>query len=103
RFVAGGKSCILISHVLGEVLRNADRIVVMRDGKMVASDAAGAFDRDRLVTVMGGAEARQKTAAQAAAAKPGASPLRVRARPVGQTDGKELVARAGEIIGLAGL
>ncbi|WP_292211740.1 sugar ABC transporter ATP-binding protein [Mesorhizobium sp.] len=103
RFVAGGKSCILISHVLGEVLRNADRIVVMRDGKMVASDAAGAFDRDRLVTVMGGAEARQKTAAQAAAAKPGASPLRVRARPAGQTDGKELVARAGEIIGLAGL
>ncbi|TGV68281.1 sugar ABC transporter ATP-binding protein, partial [Mesorhizobium sp. M00.F.Ca.ET.158.01.1.1] len=36
-------------------------------------------------------------------AKPGASPLRVRARPAGQTDGKELVARAGEIIGLAGL
>ncbi|MBZ9994749.1 sugar ABC transporter ATP-binding protein [Mesorhizobium sp. BH1-1-4] len=102
RFVAGGKSCILISHVLGEVLRNADRIVVMRDGKMVASDAAGAFDRDRLVTVMGGAEARQKVAA-AAAAKPGARPLRVRARPAGQTDGKELVACAGEIIGLAGL
>ncbi|MBZ9737714.1 MULTISPECIES: sugar ABC transporter ATP-binding protein [unclassified Mesorhizobium] len=102
RFVAGGKSCILISHVLGEVLRNADRIVVMRDGKMVASDAAGAFDRDRLVTVMGGAEARQKVAA-AAAAKPEARPLRVRARPAGQTDGKELVACAGEIIGLAGL
>ncbi|RUZ56354.1 ATP-binding cassette domain-containing protein, partial [Mesorhizobium sp. M7A.F.Ca.US.007.01.1.1] len=44
RFVAGGKSCILISHVLGEVLRNADRIVVMRDGKVVVADAADAFD-----------------------------------------------------------
>ena len=32
RFVAGGKCCILISHLLGEVLKNADRIVVMRDG-----------------------------------------------------------------------
>ncbi|MER9654502.1 sugar ABC transporter ATP-binding protein [Mesorhizobium sp. M0152] len=103
RFVAGGKSCILISHVLGEVLRNADRIVVMRDGKVVVADAASAFDRDRLVTAMGGAEARQKIAAQAAAAKPGASPLRVRARPAAQKDGADLVACAGEIIGLAGL
>lgn len=102
RFVAAGGSCILISHVLGEVLRNADRIVVMRDGKVVASDAAGAFDRDRLVAVMGGAEAHRKTKVQASA-KPGASPLRVRARPAGQTDGKDLVACAGEIIGLAGL
>ncbi|WP_457150203.1 sugar ABC transporter ATP-binding protein [Mesorhizobium sp. P5_C1] len=103
RFVAGGKSCILISHVLGEVLRNADRIVVMRDGKVVVADAAGAFDRDRLVTAMGGAEARQKIAAQVADAKPGASALRVRARPAVQKDGTDLVARAGEIIGLAGL
>ncbi|MER9104706.1 sugar ABC transporter ATP-binding protein [Mesorhizobium sp. M0848] len=103
RFVAGGKSCILISHVLGEVLRNADRIVVMRDGKVVVADAASAFDRDRLVTAMGGAEARQKIAAQIAAAKPAASPLRVRARPAAQKDGTDLVACAGEIIGLAGL
>jgi ribose transport system ATP-binding protein len=102
RFVAGGGSCILISHVLGEVLRNADRIVVMRDGKVVASDAAAAFDRDRLVAVMGGAEAHRKSAVQAAA-RAGASPLRVRARPAGQMDGKDLVACAGEIIGLAGL
>ncbi|BAV48732.1 ABC transporter ATP-binding protein [Mesorhizobium sp. 113-1-2] len=103
RFIAGGKSCILISHVLGEVLKNADRIVVMRDGKVVVADAANAFDRDRLVTAMGGAEARQKIAAEIAAAKPAAGPLRVRARPAAQKDGADLVARTGEIIGLAGL
>ena len=40
RVVAGGESCILISHLLGEVLDNADRIVVMRDGKVVAADGA---------------------------------------------------------------
>jgi ribose transport system ATP-binding protein len=101
RFVAAGGSCILISHVLGEVLHNADRIVVMRDGKVVAADAAKAFDRDRLVATMGGAEAREKIAAEIAPTMPG--PLRVRARPARQQDGKELVARAGEIIGLAGL
>ncbi|WP_244277755.1 sugar ABC transporter ATP-binding protein [Mesorhizobium erdmanii] len=101
RFVAAGKSCILISHVLGEVLRNADRIVVMRDGKVVVADAANAFDRDRLVTAMGGAEAHRGTMTETAKAEAG--PLRVRARPARQADGKELVARAGEIIGLAGL
>ena len=37
---ASGASCILISHLLGEVLQHADRIVVMRDGKVVAADAA---------------------------------------------------------------
>ncbi|WP_192256005.1 sugar ABC transporter ATP-binding protein [Mesorhizobium silamurunense] len=101
RFVTSGGSCILISHVLGEVLQNADRIVVMRDGKVVAADAAGAFDRDKLVAAMGGAEGHQKAAAETTKTEVGA--LRVRARPARQQDGKELVARAGEIIGLAGL
>ncbi|MDX8453551.1 sugar ABC transporter ATP-binding protein [Mesorhizobium sp. VK9D] len=101
RFVEKGGSCILISHVLGEVLQNADRIVVMRDGKVVAADAASAFDRDRLVAAMGGAEGHQKGATEARKTSPGV--LRVRARPARQQDGKELVARAGEIIGLAGL
>src|SRR5580765_5140553 len=55
RVVAGGASCVLISHLLGEVLENSDRIVVMRDGKVVAADTAAAFDRDKLVTAMGAA------------------------------------------------
>ncbi|TPJ67508.1 sugar ABC transporter ATP-binding protein [Mesorhizobium sp. B2-7-1] len=101
RFVEKGGSCILISHVLGEVLQNADRIVVMRDGKVVAADAASAFDRDKLVAAMGGAEGHHKAAAEARKSEPGA--LRVRARAVRQQDDKELVARAGEIIGLTGL
>ncbi|TPL47312.1 sugar ABC transporter ATP-binding protein [Mesorhizobium sp. B2-4-6] len=101
RFVEKGGSCILISHVLGEVLQNADRIVVMRDGKVVAADVASAFDRDKLVAAMGGAEGHQKAAAEARKTEAGA--LRVRARPARQQDGKALVARAGEIIGLAGL
>jgi ribose transport system ATP-binding protein len=84
------------------VLENADRIVVMRDGKVVAADQAAAFDRDKLVTAMGGVEPREKKA-EAAAIRRGEAPVRVRARPARQTDGTELVAREGEIIGLAGL
>jgi ribose transport system ATP-binding protein len=102
RFVGGGKSCILISHLLGEVLGNADRIIVMRDGKVVAANNAAAFDRDRLVATMGGAAAARVPAASSRR-KSEIGPVRVRARPARQTNDMELVARSGEIIGLAGL
>jgi len=101
RSVAQGVSSILISHMLGEILGTADRIVVMRDGKVVASDAAGSFDRDRLVATMGGAEGHEKMA-RAAIDRTG-GPIMVKARPRAQAGEAELVAHEGEIIGLAGL
>jgi ribose transport system ATP-binding protein len=103
RFVATGRSCILISHLLGEILDNADRIVVMRDGKVVATDAASAFDRERLVATMGGAEHHEKAVAAAETMVRQGRALRVQARPARQGDDRELVAHEGEIIGLAGL
>jgi ribose transport system ATP-binding protein len=102
RFVGGGKSCILISHLLGEVLGNADRIIVMRDGKVVSANDASAFDRDRLVATMGGAAAA-KVAAERGREEREIGPVCIRARPARQTNDMELVARSGEIIGLAGL
>jgi len=103
RVVAEGTSCILISHLLGEVLETSDRIVVMRDGKVVAADITAAFDRDTLVSAMGAARTHDRSDAEPASQRRGAAPLRVRARPERQQDGAELVAHEGEIIGLAGL
>jgi ribose transport system ATP-binding protein len=103
RAIAEGTSCILISHLLREVLENSDRIVVMRDGKVVASDNATAFDRDKLVNAMGGAEREENATAHPMATKRGREHLRVRAKPERQRDSAELVAHEGEIIGLAGL
>jgi ribose transport system ATP-binding protein len=104
RVVGTGAACVLISHILGEVLQNSDRIVVMRDGKVVAAARADAFDRDKLVAAMGGVDDRPQAAiAPVAAVERGEKPLRVRARPAGQRGGTELVAREGQIIGLAGL
>lgn len=103
RVVAGGASCVLISHLLGEVLDNSDRIVVMRDGKVVAADSAAAFDRDKLVTAMGAAGKSARAGADRTSERATAAPVRVRARPERQPDGAELVAHEGEIIGLAGL
>lgn len=103
RVVGSGASTILISHLLGEILSTSDRIVVMRDGKVVAADTAAAFDRDKLVRAMGGAAGAHAAAHEDAASRRGTTPLRVRARPARQTDSAELVAHQGEIIGLAGL
>ena len=102
RAVAEGVSCTLISHILGEVLSATDRIVVMRDGKVVVADQTSAFDRARLISAMGGVESHAP--AEAARAERAAdAPVQVRIRPERQPDDQELVARRGEIIGLAGL
>jgi ribose transport system ATP-binding protein len=103
RVVANGASCVLISHLLREVLDNADRIVVMRDGKVVASGGAADFDRDKLVDAMGGTKRSEHAAVDATSVKRGGTPIRVRAKPERQQDGAELVAHEGEIVGLAGL
>jgi ribose transport system ATP-binding protein len=100
RSVEAGLSCILISHLLGEILGTSDRVVVMRDGRVVTSGPTASFDRNKLVAAMGGAEAH---AAAITAAAPSTGPVRVRIRPKRQPDGRELVAREGEVIGLAGL
>ena len=102
--VAKGISCILISHILGEILATSDRIVVMRDGKVVASDATKTFDRAGLISAMGGIiSSATKSEIDRGASNLNMRPIQVRISPMTQSDGLELVARQGEIIGLAGL
>jgi ribose transport system ATP-binding protein len=104
RYVAGGGSTILISHLLGEILKASDRIIVMRDGKVVAERPASSFTRDSLVKAMGSvakalsAEEEAKSASKRQAGAPLA-----RARSNKQDDGRELLAYQGEVVGLAGL
>jgi len=102
RTVATGASCILISHLLNEIIDNSDRIVVMRDGKVVAADKAAAFDRNKLVGAMG-AEHQEAADQERQTDRREDRPVVVRARPAGQSDSAELIAHAGEIVGLAGL
>jgi ribose transport system ATP-binding protein len=103
RSVKQGVSCIFISHLLGEILDTADRIVVMRDGNVVTSDPASSFDRDRLVATMGGAREHAEALQETATDKPAAAPLMVMAQPSGVKSATRLIAREGEVIGLAGL
>ncbi|WFP65604.1 MULTISPECIES: sugar ABC transporter ATP-binding protein [unclassified Mesorhizobium] len=49
-----GVSIIFISHALEEALLVADRITILRDGRLVASDKASAFDRQKIIQAMVG-------------------------------------------------
>lgn len=103
RFVEDGGSCILISHLLNEILSTADRIVVMRDGKVAREAPADVFDHDSLVGAMGGQ--RRTAEARAAGAERQDGPVVVSAHGTHQDSDTHLqmTARKGEIIGLTGL
>ncbi len=92
RFCAQGGAVIFISHMLGEIFEVATRILVMKDGKVVAEKPAGGFTRQGLVDAMGHV-ATEAAAAQAA---------RVQGEEVVHTP-EGLRARKGEIVGLSGL
>ncbi|WP_416355109.1 ATP-binding cassette domain-containing protein [Aureimonas phyllosphaerae] len=103
RFVEGGGSVVLISHILGEILETCDRITVMSDGKVVADRPARAFTRHSLVEAMGHVAHGSEETAEAAAAPRSAAPIVASAAPPRQGNGRRVEARRGEIIGLGGL
>ncbi|MBX5156066.1 MULTISPECIES: sugar ABC transporter ATP-binding protein [unclassified Rhizobium] len=97
RFIAAGGSVIFISHILHEILETADRIVVMKDGRVVAERPAQGFDHHGLVEAMG-TVAKEETK-QRPGREQSTAPLILSH----QTKGLPFAARKGEIIGLAGL
>ena len=93
RFCTEGGAVIFISHMLGEVFEVASRIMVLKDGKIVAERPTKGFTRDALVDAMGHVAAEDP---ETAATAPTFGPEVVRT-PQG------LAARQGEIVGLSGL
>jgi ribose transport system ATP-binding protein len=103
REIGRGRSVILISHLLGEILQYSDRVVVMKDAKVVAERPAQQFDRDSLVGAMGTVVEHRAAQEVREARERSHAPIVVRAKSALQADAQELVAHRGEIIGLAGL
>lgn len=99
RYVASGGSVILISHILGEILSTSDRVVVMKDGKVVADRPTSGFNTHTLVEAMGNVvnETIWHEKKSASTAKT------VLSTPAHVKTGIAFSAREGEIIGLAGL
>jgi ribose transport system ATP-binding protein len=98
-----GKSVILVSHFLSEVLSLSDEITTLRDGRLVRTVAAGEATEDSLIEGMLGRSIT--TAFPDKAPAPSGAPvvLRVEHLEAPGVHDCSLELRRGEILGIAGL
>jgi ribose transport system ATP-binding protein len=97
-----GSSVVFISHRLPEVFEVTDRITVMRDGRVVASEATAEATPDSLITAMLGRRL-ESFFPDKPEVEPGEVLLDVRDLVGSRLQGVSLQARAGQVIGVAGL
>jgi simple sugar transport system ATP-binding protein len=107
RLAAEGHSIIFISHKLYEVLEIADRITVIRRGRVVGTRTPKETNEDDLAEMMVGREVQ--LVVDRGESHPGDVALRVTDLRVTDERGREAVrgvsfdVRAGEILGIAGV
>ena len=97
-----GVAIVYISHRLEEVFEIADRVTVLKDGRLVGSWPIAEVDMGRLVRAMTG---RDLGAVPGGSAAPDA-PVRLELRNLGRRgafSGVSLRLRAGDVVGIAGL
>ncbi len=96
RFAAQGGAVVLITHKLREVALVADRVTVLRDGRVALTGSVGAFDPRALSAAMIGddpALAETRRVSDTAEHEPRIS--------IAPADQEPIVLRAGEIVGVA--
>ena len=104
---ASGTSIVFITHKLNEVLEIADRITVLRRGRVAGSTTPAQATRESLASLMVGRPV--ELVVEKGPAKPGATVLEVRGLKVRDdrghvaVDGVDLDVRAGEIVVIAGV
>lgn len=107
RLAAEGHSIVFISHKLYEVLEIADRITVIRRGKVVGERIPSETDEEDLAELMVGREV--SLVVDRGDSNPGEVALRVQGLTVDDDRGREVVhgldleVRTGEILGIAGV
>jgi simple sugar transport system ATP-binding protein len=101
-----GKTVIIITHKLDEVLVISDEVTVMRDGRVVGQRTTKGTNAAELARLMVGRDVLLRV--EKAAAHPGTPVLRVRNLGMTAAGARRLVSvsfdvRAGEIVGIAGV
>ncbi|PMS35283.1 monosaccharide ABC transporter ATP-binding protein (CUT2 family) [Trinickia symbiotica] len=101
RCAQAGVTCILITHMLEEMLRSAHRVMVMRDGKVVSTLDAAHLQKEAIIRAMGQfTDETASTTQRAQTSQAGESAFRWNVGPRRRT---VIEARRGAIVGLAGL
>jgi ABC-type sugar transport system ATPase subunit len=99
-----GRAIVYISHRMPEIGAIADRVTVLRDGKIVASGAIGDFNPSRLNELVVGRKLNEEFSRGAGAANiAGKETLRLEGLSTRAIHDVSLSLRAGEIFGLSGL
>jgi general nucleoside transport system ATP-binding protein len=104
---AEGRSVVIVTHKLEEVMEIADRVTVMRDGQVVATGEIGSTSKRELTQLMVGREVNLR--ADKSEHKPGRPILEIEELRVRDENGREKVrgitlqVQAGEILGVAGV
>ena len=107
RLAAEGHSIVFISHKLYEVLEIADRITVIRRGRVVGTRVPAETNEDDLAELMVGREVQLTV--DRGDSHPGLTALHIDGLRVTDDRGSEVVrgidldVRAGEILGIAGV
>jgi len=102
-----GKSIILITHKLKEIMEVCDRVTVIRRGKGIGTLNVSDTNPTELAELMVGREVKFTTDKEEA--KPTEPVLEIQnlvvkdARHINTVDGLNLTVRAGEIVGIAGV
>jgi ABC-type uncharacterized transport system ATPase subunit len=105
--VAQGKSVIFITHKLKEVMAIADRITVLRNGRVVGTTTPAESDEQELAAMMVGRQVLLQV--EKGPAQPGEPVLEVKDLEVMDDRGNMAVrgisfqVRAGEVLGVAGV
>ena len=98
-----GASVLYVSHRMDEIFSLADRVTVLRGGRVVAVDEVDNLDPRSLATVMVGEDVDPDFRADIAATPDATAALEVKDVRSRYLRGVSLRLHAGEIVGLAGL
>jgi simple sugar transport system ATP-binding protein/ribose transport system ATP-binding protein len=98
-----GRTVLLVSHFLREVLELADTVTVLRDGQVVRTSPAAEETEDSLIQAMLGRPLTSAFPDRRQPAPDAPPALTVRDLRAPGIDGVSLTVRRGEIVGLAGL
>jgi ribose transport system ATP-binding protein len=104
RLKSQGRSVIYISHILADVMRHCDDVVVLRDGQVVGAAAKRDLTIERMITLMVGRSIDQLYPSRESAVRDGAPVLEVRgvSQP-GTVHDISFALGRGEILGVSGL
>ncbi len=101
--VRQGAGILYVSHRMPEVLRLADRVSVLRDGRHVSTRPLAQTGQDRIIEEMTGQSLTGLFPPRSADAVLGPPALAVEGLAAGPLGGASFTLRAGEILGVAGV